>query len=237
MKRRLEVWGAWGTGIYLAAIVLKVLFDFQRFLDLKLNEFGDFLAGAFGPVAFLWLVLGFLQQGRELKLSTDALRLQAEELRHSVEQQRRMADAAVQQIHSAGQALEIQLQSAERAVTADFEVASVSRMGLGERVNIATKIQNNRNIAYKVTTEFTGDIPFKSFREHGTIPVERVVDLDLLFEPVETPCEGELEILYEDASGVLRIEVFAVRLGEDNWVRFEKLRQKSARVVKVQSAV
>ncbi|WP_259639404.1 hypothetical protein, partial [Pseudomonas syringae] len=139
VSRRLEIWGALGTGIYLIAIVLAVLSDFQSFRELKLNELGDFLAGVFGPVAFLWLVLGFLQQGRELKLSTDALRLQAEELRNSVEQQRRMADAAVQQIQSAGQALELQLQGAERTVMADFEIRSISKFGSMEMVtNIIT---------------------------------------------------------------------------------------------------
>lgn len=55
--------------------------------SMDLNEVGDFLAGAFGPVAILWLVLGFFQQGIELRQGTDALRLQAKELSNSVEQQ------------------------------------------------------------------------------------------------------------------------------------------------------
>jgi hypothetical protein len=46
-------------------------------LAMKPNEFGDFLAGVFSPVAFLWLVLGFIQQGHELSL-------QIAELRHSI---------------------------------------------------------------------------------------------------------------------------------------------------------
>lgn len=33
---------------------------------IELNQFGDFLAGAFGPLAIFWLVLGFFQQGQEL---------------------------------------------------------------------------------------------------------------------------------------------------------------------------
>lgn len=52
-----------------------------------LNEVGDFLAGAFGPVAILWLVLGFFQQGVELRQGTEALKLQAAELKNSVVQQ------------------------------------------------------------------------------------------------------------------------------------------------------
>lgn len=93
MAKKLEFWGALGTTFYLAIIVVTVANNFDDFLCLKLNELGDFLAGVFGPVAFLWLVLGFLQQGRELKLSTDALRLQADELRASVEQQTMMVES------------------------------------------------------------------------------------------------------------------------------------------------
>lgn len=52
---------------------------------LKLNEKGDFLAGIFSPLAFLWLVYGYLQQGQELKQNTKALTMQAEELRISNE--------------------------------------------------------------------------------------------------------------------------------------------------------
>jgi len=55
--------------------------------SMPLNEWGDFLAGAFSPLAFMWLVLGYFQQGRELSQNTEMLRLQAAELRNSVEQQ------------------------------------------------------------------------------------------------------------------------------------------------------
>ncbi|MEP2534057.1 hypothetical protein [Shimia sp.] len=65
---------------------------------LKLNELGDFLAGAFGPLAIFWLVLGFFQQGKELRNSVDALNLQAEELRHSVAQQKAMVGITTQQL-------------------------------------------------------------------------------------------------------------------------------------------
>ncbi|MCY1446746.1 hypothetical protein D9M71_633330 [compost metagenome] len=71
----------------------------DRIADLKgmdLNEVGDFLAGAFGPLAILWLVLGFFQQGIELRQGTAALNFQGEELRNSVEQQRKLASISLQ---------------------------------------------------------------------------------------------------------------------------------------------
>ncbi|MEM8791855.1 MAG: hypothetical protein AAGE80_09555 [Pseudomonadota bacterium] len=41
----------------------------QSFWELKLNEKGDFLAGVCGPVALIWLILGILMQGFELRNS------------------------------------------------------------------------------------------------------------------------------------------------------------------------
>ncbi|WP_338459549.1 hypothetical protein [Pseudomonas sp. TE3-3-F2023] len=60
---------------------------------MELNAVGDFMAGVFSPLAFLWLVLGFVQQGFELRISSDALILQAKELKASVEQQTELAIA------------------------------------------------------------------------------------------------------------------------------------------------
>ena len=68
--------------------------------SLKLNEWGDFFAGFLSPLAFLWLVLGYLQQGDELKNSADALRLQAEELKNAVEQQRALVEVTRQQVEA-----------------------------------------------------------------------------------------------------------------------------------------
>lgn len=64
------------------------------------NEFGDFLAGAFSPIAFLWLILGYLQQQRELQQNTRALEIQAEELKNSVEQYKEMVKVANEQLEA-----------------------------------------------------------------------------------------------------------------------------------------
>ncbi|WP_025804641.1 hypothetical protein [Pseudomonas chlororaphis] len=65
-----------------------------------LNEVGDFLAGAFGPVAILWLILGFFQQGIELRQGTEALLLQAKELQSSVEQQKELVAVTREQVNA-----------------------------------------------------------------------------------------------------------------------------------------
>ena len=64
---------------YLLLVSLNYGFEIDRIRALDPNNLGDFLAGVFGPVAVLWLVLGFFQQGKELNNSVRALTLQAEQ--------------------------------------------------------------------------------------------------------------------------------------------------------------
>lgn len=70
-------------------------------LPVNLNEFGDFVAGAFAPLAFFWLVRGFYQQGKGLEQNSKALKLQAIELKKTTEalnlQVREMKQALIQQ--------------------------------------------------------------------------------------------------------------------------------------------
>ncbi|PBJ02049.1 hypothetical protein [Pseudomonas sp. ACN5] len=86
-SRSLEWWAAHITVVYVGGAILIMGSRFEELIVLKLNEIGDLAAGVFGPLAFLWLVLGYIQQGRELKLSSQALLLQAHELKESVKQQ------------------------------------------------------------------------------------------------------------------------------------------------------
>lgn len=71
---------------------------------LDLNEWGDWAAGAFAPLAFGWLIVGYIQQGEELRdnvralhLQEKALQLQVQELKDSVEQQAVLAKASTRQ--------------------------------------------------------------------------------------------------------------------------------------------
>ncbi|ATR82735.1 hypothetical protein CS390_09260 [Pseudomonas sp. HLS-6] len=78
----------------------------DELVGLSLNELGDFLAGAFGPLALSWLVFGYFQQGDELKQGTEALLLQAQELKESVQQQSEMAAATRLSLRNNEKALE-----------------------------------------------------------------------------------------------------------------------------------
>jgi len=95
----------WASLIWVAFWAGYALFAPAPLFTLSLNEIGDFFAGAFAPVAFLWLILGYLQQGKELQQNTMALQqqaksleLQVEELRNSVEQQKVIAESAAKEL-------------------------------------------------------------------------------------------------------------------------------------------
>jgi hypothetical protein len=92
-------------GLSLTAIILLfagayAFIEWDALYQMKPNEFGDFLAGIFGPLVLLWVVMGFLQQGAELKYSREALLLQAKELKASVEAQKNMGEAAWAGVHA-----------------------------------------------------------------------------------------------------------------------------------------
>ncbi|RIL06893.1 MAG: hypothetical protein DCC71_04950 [Proteobacteria bacterium] len=65
---------------YIVAIV-----GFERFVEEGPPSVGGFLEGAFAPLAFLWLVIGFFLQREELQRQSRAIDLQYQELRRTAE--------------------------------------------------------------------------------------------------------------------------------------------------------
>jgi hypothetical protein len=59
------------TVVILLLAATYVYVELEALYNLKPNEFGDFFAGIFGPLVLLWVVMGFLQQGAELKYSRE----------------------------------------------------------------------------------------------------------------------------------------------------------------------
>ncbi|GHD63910.1 hypothetical protein [Jeongeupia chitinilytica] len=94
-----------------------------------LDGWGNVLAGFFSPVAFLWLVLGYIQQGQELRQNSEALRLQAEELRNTVEQQRIMSETQQQQLLHEQQQAELAAREKRAASRPNFQIRFISGSG------------------------------------------------------------------------------------------------------------
>lgn len=92
MRKKLTRIGVAITVAYLVAAVVLSWGERDKFLGMEPNQVGDFLAGVVGPLALLWLILGYFQQGEELRQSSLALAQQADELRRSVEQQQALVE-------------------------------------------------------------------------------------------------------------------------------------------------
>ncbi|VVQ29736.1 hypothetical protein PS943_01465 [Pseudomonas fluorescens] len=218
MAKKLEFWGILGTVVYLVIITATVAFKFEKFLALELNELGDFLAGAFGPIAFLWLVLGFLQQGRELKLSSDALHLQAEELKNSVAQQTKMADAAMQQIESQRISLEFQRREFERSIAPVLRFETRERAGgqVGMPIRLATKLLNT---GQEVSDALIVLDPAIGGNNQFIIPrigIKSSHDIAFNLDWPDEDLSGSCSISYMRSDGKRIVEEFAYKVSADN---------------------
>ena len=68
---------------------------------MDLSNWGEFIGGSAGILALIWLVIGYYQQSEELRLNTDALKAQQEELKQQVEATTELAKHAERQAQAA----------------------------------------------------------------------------------------------------------------------------------------
>lgn len=120
--------GLAATEAYLTCVLIFAWPKLGTFSDLALNEQGDFWAGALGPVALFWVILGYFQTSDDLALSRKALLLQVDELRNSVRQQAQLVDVSAKQLHTAQQAAEFEALRARKASEPNFVPRITSRV-------------------------------------------------------------------------------------------------------------
>ncbi|MGE8465280.1 MAG: hypothetical protein ACN6QE_03970 [Pseudomonas putida] len=247
LRKHLGAIGVAITLAYLAVILPMIWGRADALLTMPLNEVGDFLAGAFGPVAFFWLVMGFLQQGEELRLSTTALEmqadelqqgtkallLQAEELKNSVEQQSIMAAAATQQIEAQHRALEMQRSDRERALLANFTIRTIGFSGGGApgMVVNTVNLRNNGNHAYNAVLRFSPPLGDNQMRSLGDRIPDSQTEFSIRF-PSNTgePIRGTATLEYADSEGHSRQEIWSYVLA-DSSVEYSKLRASDSTTV------
>ena len=83
-RKRILLTAAGGMGTLLYLCLLGWWAKWSDLPGMSLNNIGDFLAGAFAPLAFLWLVIGYFLQAIELKQNSESLMQQSEEMKNSV---------------------------------------------------------------------------------------------------------------------------------------------------------
>lgn len=214
MSKKLEFWGVLGTVIYLIVMATTVAFKFESFINLELNALGDFLAGAFGPIAFLWLVLGFLQQGRELKLSSEALQQQAAELAKSVKQQETLVQVAA-----------LQIEQIDRSYEADFHLSSHGKDGdkkrdISAEITILNMGAQAREVKLHFDPMFCGDVPSVgalTTAESRTVCIRYAKDFE--------DTNGKCWLSYVGRDGKSRETAFeySLSIADDIAVQFERI--------------
>lgn len=150
------------TIAYLCLFVIMICIRKVELFALPLNELGDFLAGAFGPLALAWLVFGYFQQGDELKQGTDALLMQARELKSSVEQQSAIADSQKSSLENHDRSLEPLLKlthDGSKMIEGDY-YDSFSLRNLGsycECVEVHRVVSDEQGRHFSLQPLFNGD--------------------------------------------------------------------------------
>lgn len=180
MSRTLSIIGIVLSIAYLG--LLWFVFD-GRLIEILLmepNEIGDLLAGIFGPLAILWLILGFFQQGIELRQNTKALEMQAEELRKSVEHQKEMVEVSREQLRADLEVLREEREKQTRAALPRFEFSSNgATSGAGYPSTVYTSTLENigstvTDVRISCSQDISNVVPrdFPSFAANARHPIQ-----------------------------------------------------------------
>lgn len=193
----------WGVGITFVYFLILAITIVKLNLDLMAswNEFGDFLAGAFSPVAFLWLVLGFVQQQRELQQNTEALRLQADELKNSVDQYKEMVAIAREQLLADASLIEENKKSREAETKPSIKLNAFTwQSKSGElytyKITFVSDERDARNVEIEFAKEFG---KYKHFRFDVVKKTLYLPEIEMRL--VDIPDEVELFVSFESVIG------------------------------------
>jgi hypothetical protein len=177
--------------LWLCVIASLLAWKHTSLATLSLNEWGDFFAGVMAPLALFWLVLGYLQQGEELRLNTEALHAQQEELRRQVAETAVLAANSERQAIAAEQLAVATLTEAQRSALKEAtDAMPIFRPegGNGHGAQTMIRIRNAGATISKVTAACTngGHIriePMEVFEAggRGAIIVDNVTTWPFIF--------------------------------------------------------
>jgi hypothetical protein len=191
--------------VWIVLGVCLICFRFESVKEMPLNSIGDFLAGFFSPLAFLWLVFGYFQQGEELKLNTKALELQVHELRLSVEQQQELVAVTRADMTLSKQAYEREVEQATRQAQPVFRLqANGYSGGPSGTVHLQSSITNNGHTATKIQLDSNyGQVSTKEF---AVLARDERREFQFSF-PMPQVNEVKLRIHFTDGQGTFRHHV------------------------------
>lgn len=117
-------WAIAVTVVWLGGVAIYVFCNWCAFLKMEPNAIGDFLAGTMSPLALFWLVAGYRQQGEELRLNTETLKLQHTELIEQVKATQQVAVHSERQAQAAQFMADSQREAQQRRIDEDIRLAT-----------------------------------------------------------------------------------------------------------------
>lgn len=207
------------TAIYICLIGFLRWSSLPTLKTIPLNEFGDFFAGVFGPLMLFWLILGYVQQQKELQQNTKALELQADELKKSVEQHKELVKATREQVQTDIKALEIEQIRHQREGHPNFTITSAGwSSSSGGNIKFDINLLNSGKPASEVIFTTTPEIP--SLRGLGVIhyfPDKHQHQLSWKTqESGDAPIELRIVVSCNDSNSNPYAKAFELKLNEDN---------------------
>ncbi|NTE89563.1 hypothetical protein [Agrobacterium rubi] len=191
-KRIMTVAAVFSVAWLLASGTIAWIYHCGSHAPLKINEWGDYAAGASAPLAFLWLVVAVFLQSRELREQRQELAWTRKEFKHNRTVMQAQADEAKNQAafikqqtiilannHAIREAEEIYLASIElvttrlRQYTHAWDIVLVNQdgsvdTGSGSPFRIAAELYAGLNDSLVIpTTTKTMRTRLRNFREHN----------------------------------------------------------------------
>lgn len=208
MGRILSLIGIVVTVLYLLAVAMLFEGRVAEIRTMAPNNIGDFLAGVFGPLAILWLILGFFQQGIELRQNTRALELQATELQNSVEQQRELVKVSRRQVDAELEVIHIERERQKEAARPKFVFHGVGGSFTGLEGTYSSRIKNLGNTGTDI--QFSYEPPMKSSSLTTVFSWSRGEEqrIEWRYETLMAEKPSILTLSYVDALGLPGVQKF-----------------------------
>jgi hypothetical protein len=207
--KKLTVFGFVASFTWIAFFAVILWLKADAAADLDLNEWGDFLAGATAPLALMWIVIGYFLQGEELRLNTDALKLQQQELKNQVAETAILAANSERQAAAAEQMVSATLEDKRRAALKELADALPIFRSVGGTQTGARLRTTIRNAGATIS-------------ELSAISENKGVTVEIVPKAVfESGTEGKLKIEGATAFPLAFTISFTDRLGRKHTKRYE----------------
>lgn len=115
------------TAVVVAAAVICAWVFWEGFACMTPNEWGDFIAGIFGLLGFIWLVAGYYYQADELRQQVAVLRDQQTAQKKQADELAEQTQALKDSVHNQAEALRLQMEESKLAAERELRAAEQER--------------------------------------------------------------------------------------------------------------